>query len=309
MRINFINISIIWIIAVTIISAQEKEFPKLTNPYLGQEPPGRTPEIFAPGIVSREDRYELMSAFSPNGKEFCFTVTKRKWSDFKVWCTKYELKQWSEFKLLPLSLSMSGFGPVYSPSGDSLYFSSPDWYTTPTNIFYCVRTKTSWGKPFKFNVSVNSDYNEWQFSMAKDKTIVFTSNRPGGKGDYDLYISEMGINKYKDPVNLENLNSEEDEYSVFIAPGKDYIIFSSQRKDGYGWDDLFISFRTKDESWTDPINFGPTINTEHAEFAPHISPDGEYLFFSKWDINSDWSDIYWVDAKIVEELKPDGLIK
>lgn len=54
-------------------SAQE-EFPVLTGPYLGQEPPGMTPEIFAPGIISTSDG-EGCHGFMKNGEMFIFKRT------------------------------------------------------------------------------------------------------------------------------------------------------------------------------------------------------------------------------------------
>lgn len=58
------------IVAVITINAHQTEFPKLTGPYMGQKPPGMTPELFAPEIISREDTREFAITFSPDGREF-----------------------------------------------------------------------------------------------------------------------------------------------------------------------------------------------------------------------------------------------
>jgi len=60
------------LVAAFAIDAQQTEFPKLSGPYLGQKPPGLTPEIFAPGIVSSIEANEYAMAFTPDGKEFYF---------------------------------------------------------------------------------------------------------------------------------------------------------------------------------------------------------------------------------------------
>ena len=60
---------------VITISAQKNDFPKLTGPYLGQKLPGKTPEIFSPGIISLKGRYELNSEFSLDGDEFYFELS------------------------------------------------------------------------------------------------------------------------------------------------------------------------------------------------------------------------------------------
>jgi Tol biopolymer transport system component len=272
--------------------------------YFGQKPPGEIPIKFAPGIISKENRYELMSAFSANGKEFCFTVTNEQWSHFEIWYSKFELNKWSAPKVIPFLPSSGAFGPVFSPDGASIFFSSANWVTHPSTIWYSTRKKSGWGGPVKLPAPVNSVADQWQFSIAKDGTLLFTSNRPGGKGGYDLYMAERVNGKYDSAVNVTALNSAKDEYSAFIAPDKSYIIFSSQRNGGYGWDDLYISFRKKDKTWSPPITLGPRINTTHAEFSTQVSPDGKYLFYSKWDVKNKWSDIYWVRIdKCIERLK------
>ena len=73
---KIIVVSLVILVFVIPVLAQEKanDFPILKGPYLGQKPPGLTPEIFAPGIISSTDDRELGSCtFSPDGKEFYFT--------------------------------------------------------------------------------------------------------------------------------------------------------------------------------------------------------------------------------------------
>jgi len=95
---------------------------------------------------------------------------------------------------------------------------------------------------------------------------------------------------------------------------------------GYEDSDLYISFRKNDGSWTQTKNMGDKINSNEIEYCPYVSPDGKYLFFTSYrrperafpkglvsyeDIikmynspQNGFGDIYWVDAKIIEELKP-----
>ena len=66
---------LISMILMIIVFAQQDDFPVLRGAYIGQEPPGMTPEIFAPGIVSTVQG-EFNSAFSPDGREFYFSVNE-----------------------------------------------------------------------------------------------------------------------------------------------------------------------------------------------------------------------------------------
>ena len=78
MKIKSILVAIVLIISFVGCNAQNEKnkanFPELKGPYLGQKPPGMTPEIFAPGIISNPDIKEFSITFSPNGEELFFTV-------------------------------------------------------------------------------------------------------------------------------------------------------------------------------------------------------------------------------------------
>jgi Tol biopolymer transport system component len=100
------------------------------------------------------------------------------------------------------------------------------------------------------------------------------------------------------------VNTENSESHPFIAPDESYIIFDSSRPGGIGKGDLFICFRLANGSWSRAFN-DTLLNTVESDWCPTVSPDGKYLFFTRNSTGN--GDIYWVDAKIIEELKPDKL--
>ena len=307
-----------FLILVISISSQSCQAQEIKINYFWQKPPADSPQKFAPGIISKEGRYELMSAYAFDGREFCFTVTNEQWSHFEIWHTLFKDGKWTEPAIMHFSVNRDALGPAFSPDGKTLYFTAGNWVTHPSTIWYSQRPlnalspnpQSSYsGDPVKLDSSINSGTDQWQSSIARNGTFVFSSKRPGGAGNYDLYIAEPGPQGTRKVSNLHELNSPADEYSSFIAPDKSYIIFSSQRKGGYGWDDLYISFQKKDHTWTTPLNLGPGINTIHAEFSPQVTPDGKYLFYSKWDAGNKWSHIYWVRIdKTIARLKRQALI-
>lgn len=88
-----------------------------------------------------------------------------------------------------------------------------------------------------------------------------------------------------------------------IAPDESYLIYDSQ-KEGSEWNSdecLFICFRKEDGTWSQSIDLSDILNLSGGENLATVSPDGNYLFFCNR------GDIYWVSAKIIEELKPEGL--
>ena len=85
------------------------------------------------------------------------------------------------------------------------------------------------------------------------------------------------------------------------------VFCSRDRKDSYGGSDLYISFRNKNGTWTKAKNMGKDINSGGGMICPSISPDGKYIFFNT-TLNGK-NGIYWVSAKIIEDLKPEELRK
>lgn len=95
---------------------------------------------------------------------------------------------------------------------------------------------------------------------------------------------------------------------MFLSSDEDYLIIACHHHpENIGGDlnDLYITFRRNDGTWTEAINMGNGINTPHGENCPQVSPDGNYFFFNRYDPDSETGNMYWVNAKIIEELKPD----
>jgi Tol biopolymer transport system component len=92
-------------------------------------------------------------------------------------------------------------------------------------------------------------------------------------------------------------------WTPFVAPDESYLVFSSNRSgslDEYG--DIYICFRNTDQSWSEAISLGETINTSQQERFPAISPDGKYLFFTRWTPDYD-EDVFWVSTKVINDIK------
>ena len=139
--------------------------------------------------------------------------------------------------------------------------------------------------------------------MSNSGTLYFNSDRPGGLGKRDIYQTKYLNGSFSDPQHVGYpISSEYDEGDVFIASDESYIIFTSrERPDSFGSGDLYICFKSENNSWSEPINMGNNINSKDYDYCPIVNVDGKYFFFSKH------GDIYWIDAKIIYELKPEEL--
>lgn len=278
--------------------------------YFGQNTPGFTPVVFAPGIVSQSNRFEYCLTFSPGLDECVFGLTNAGWSSFNLLYTKMESDStWIDPVPAPFQGNGDGTDPFYSPDGNAIYFVSSRPAYPPTNLWRSSREGAGWSAPAKLDPPVNSTSNEWGGALTSAGTLYFCSGRPGGFGNPDVY---RAVTSPGGEVTVENLgaavNGPQLEGSVFAARDGSYIIFESQRPGGYGQSDLYISY---DENgvWTVPRNLGPAINTSQIEDCPFISPDGRYLFFNRRraPYTTEPSDIWWVDARAALDPSQSGV--
>jgi Tol biopolymer transport system component len=310
--------------------AHANKMPVLSGPYLGQEPPGMTPVLFSPGIVST-GMDELNAVFLPGGKELFYSVTsgRMKWALVTM---REESGRWTPPEVAPFSGVYGDVDPCVSPDGKRLYFCSnrprsgegdaEDNY----DIWYVEKTGDGWSAAVNIGPPVNSDSNEFYPSFTGDGTIYFQSWRQGGIGETDIYRSRLTDGRYVEVECLpEPVNSAGFEGDAFIAPDESYIIVSTYREnDNHGSSDLYISFRDTAGGWSELINMGPEINSPGGENCQILSPCGKYLFFtsrrSRDDLQTPLTykdlqeirnsplngggDIFWVDARIIERFRP-----
>jgi len=315
--------------AVILISAQQTDSPMLSGPYLGQKPPGMTPEIFAPGIIST-NMNEAKIAISPDGNEIFYRVMNYNHSFYAIVFMKQENGVWSKAEVAPFSGKYHDGEPFFSVDGKQLFFNSNrplagQKEPKDNDIWVVERTGSGWSAPANLGPLINSEKSDVNPALSQNRTLYFASNRDGGKGGNDIYMSKILNGKYTQPENLgDAINTAYTESGPYIAPDENYIIFN--RYGGDTGSGLHISFRKKDGSWCQAINMGKTINTENAGSHGFVSPDSQYLFFTSernpyfpcpdhpltYDeivnifnspLNGSYN-IHWISAKIIEELRP-----
>jgi ankyrin repeat protein len=276
----------------------------LSGPYLGQPLPGEMPQVFARGIVSTDDQQHGAPTFSPDGNEV-FWQTNRLDSE-KKWHVSVMTARRVGDRWTPPEVSPYGGGPVFSPDGQRLYFDSKGEGDDP---YYLEKQGDRWGEN-KY-VRIVSRFPELKFaynvSIARSGTLYFLGHA-GGLGlwnDYGLYRAELINGEYTKPELLPpSVNPPGAlNWTPFVAPDESYLIFCSRRmipKDDYG--DLYVCFRQPDGTWSDRVSLGAPINSKVLERFPTVSPDGKYLFFTRWTPEHD-EDVFWVSAEIVEQVK------
>ena len=285
-------------------SEDSQAFPVLKGDYLGQAPPGLVPEVFAPGVVSTAEN-ELNAVFSSDGQEFYFSV-RRPTGEDAIKVMRRENGQWTRPEIVSFSGVHRDVDPTLAPAGDRLFFlSNRPWEgSAPWDIWMTVKTGGGpWSEPENLGPPVNTLANEIYPGVSEDGTLYFASDREGGNGGSDIYVSRLEDGRYADVQNIGGpINTEFDEVDVFIAPDESYMIFLSfGRPDGYGDGDLYISFREEDSTWSEARNMGDEINSPGLDYCPSVSPDGRFFFFTRVEMEN--GDVFWVDAAIFDQFR------
>lgn len=252
--------------------------------------------LFERGIVNTEaDEYGPV--FVPNGKTLYFTKRTNRDGNESIFCTEFRDGAWMQPTVASFSGRYYDKEPFITPDGSRLLFAStrpeePGGSDTAFDLYIVEQEGQGWGEPRRLSSLVNSnDYDNYP-AVAGSGNLYFGSRRRGGLGRGDLYVSHRIDGEYQAAENLGPLvNSPATDADPYIAPDESFIIFSSTRDGGYGSGDLFLSYR-RGRSWTEPQNLGHLVNTPEFEYAPLVTPDGKYLFFSRG-----WGEIYFIELR------------
>ena len=289
---------------------KQNEFPILKGPYLGQNPPGKIPEIFAPGIVCTE-KNEGYLVFLDHGRVLVFDRWLQQDEESNPYLVmEMRDKGWTEPR--PSLHPQNPYDPELpiTPDERTLFFAlnravggtgEPE---TGWDIWMTKWRNHEFSNIRRLESPVSSVKRDAWASLAENGNLYFMSNRDGSYGRWDIYRAEYKEGQY---VNVQNIgfpiNSEVSEADPAVAPDESYLLFCSQRPGGFGKLDLYITFRKQDGTWSTPQNMGPGINTPYSDEKPYVTRDGKYLFFSNDAAGN--LEIYWVDAKIIQKYRPE----
>ncbi|MFZ7132864.1 MAG: hypothetical protein ACOWWR_10940 [Eubacteriales bacterium] len=270
--------------------------------YFGQTNLDTIPVIFAPELISIEGRLEHGLSFSPDSRELAFGILNKDDFSGKIYYSKKVDDNWTEPIVFEPLKNESVYLPYFSPDGKSILYaqSRPDTNNVFTDIWILKKNNGYWIQPEKMDSPISTLTRESSACMTLDNTIYFSSNRDGN-GLADLYFSPIENGEYLDAERIDSICTVRDEESIFVAPDKNYIIFSRYATNENG-PDLFISYQDSKRNWTKPCLLDSTINTSNWERRPFVSIDNKFLFFTRMTFNQTGiaeSDIYWVSTQKV----------
>ncbi|MCK9613298.1 MAG: OmpA family protein [Bacteroidales bacterium] len=179
--------------------------------------------------------------------------------------------------------------PLNGPKHDATVGLAPDGQTLLTykgenggDIYESRLKGNAWTKPEKLGGNINTAYHESSATISYDgKTLYFVSDRPGGYGLHDIYMSKKDKKgRWGEPENLGlMINTSYDDEGVFIHPDGKTLYFSSEGHKTMGGLDIFKS-TFEDGKWSEPENLGYPINTPDDDVFFSISASGVHGYYS-----------------------------
>ncbi|MEI6613385.1 MAG: hypothetical protein WCL37_00675 [Chrysiogenales bacterium] len=281
------------------------DMPRLTGPYLGQKLPGMTAEVFAPGVVSTDSLEHSKISFAQDGSAFFWAAQPSLSTNIfqqRIWFVEKNAGVWSkpaELNIPQVALAT----PTLSLDGKELFYTGSENSSTEdlnqrVKEFFVLDLASKKIENISRQFPALRDC--WSFSMAGNGDIYFDHS---GKNAWEISVLRKQNGKYMPPEKLPaEINDGSQNIHPFISPDGKYLLFSSSRPGGYGSADLYASFKDKNGQWTIVKNLGNAINSDWRERFPSVANDGQYLFFTRR--NDESNDFFWVDAKIIEALKP-----
>ncbi len=282
----------------------------LRGPYLGQKLPGKKAELFAPKMISPLKKRHSKISVSPDGNSFYWSY----YVDLKIKLRKIAFHyrnngNWGPESIAEFQSKYGSDSPCFWGNDKIIFHAKRKITEDSTDLiddFWLVEKKHDrWGdaKPLGL-YRFGKIHKMPMLTVADNGNIYFNGKFEKGAYKLGIYVSYYKNNQYTQPVLLpEQINSKYLDWCPFIARDESYLIFASSRHGKKDWgSDLYISFKEKKGRWLEPVNMGDQINTKREERFSSVTADGEIMIFMR-GINEK-AEYFWIDAKIIEELKP-----
>jgi outer membrane protein OmpA-like peptidoglycan-associated protein len=181
--------------------------------------------------------------------------------------------------------------PVVSPDGKRLYFTRwkhPEnlgdnknqdiWYTQ-------LDEKKQWEKAKLFPSPINNEENNAICGISPNGKMILLNNVYGKDGHMEKgvslsYLLRNGEWSFPKQIRIQNFKNKSEYSEYTIAPDGKTLLMTTETKDSYGGKDIYVSFLKPDDTWTEPKNIGPVVNSGESESTPFIAPDGQTMYFS-----------------------------
>lgn len=251
------------------------------------------------GELFNDDKAEYYPIISADGKSFAYMVTLKFYN--AVMFSRLINGTWSGPVNITSDLQTDGdfYISCLSSDGKQLYLSKDDNYNS--DIYVSSFDGAVWSKIVKLDKNINTKYWESHgFISDNGNQIIFASDRPGGFGGLDLYMSTKTKGTWGPAINLgPEINTPFNEDRPFLINNGKTIFFASQGHENIGGYDLFRTELQSNGLWNTPKNLGYPINTpdDNTFFMP--VGDGKSGYYSLFKESGGFGkeDIYKITFK------------
>lgn len=211
-----------------------------------------------------------------------------------IYMSTKEDGQWGEPQSIGSSINTKGHDASIGLSADAqelLIYK----HEGAGDIYYSNLNGSNWSAPKKMSGNVNTPQS-WEPSAsisADERILFFSSDRPGGYGGRDIYVTQkMANNEWELPRNLgPKINTVYDEDAPFIHADGTTLYFSSKGHNSMGGFDIFtVQYNPKNDTLTGAINIGYPINTAADDIFFVWSADGSRAYFSSMRANENYGE-------------------
>ncbi len=264
--------------------------PSHAAPYLGQRPPGETPRVFAPGLVSTGNIHSRL-VISADGREMFWNTVDTTTFTTRLMSVRETGGRWTEPQAPSFAREGSTQSPMFSPDGKRLYFrvnAEKGWATT-----FVEKLASGWSDPRHDGAPLDCSSSFTRSGRAYLSSVMTT--KVWNTGIFSARLSKdgySGITPLDSTINVPGAI----DYTPYVSPDESFLLFSSNRPSVGEREDMhvFVSFRGARGTWSAPRR----VFDIPGRF-PSLSPDGRFLFFCGDDGN-----FYWADATIIDALRP-----
>ena len=247
-----------------------------------------TPINMGSTINSKEQEYS--PAFAIDEKTIYITKRMGNLSDIRpnedLYYAELKDSSWEKVKNIgpPINTSENEGAFSISSDGNYIFFTSCSRLggKGQCDIWITSKNNNRWSEPKNIQAPINTKYWESQPSISSDgRLLYFTSDRPGGYGGTDIWVSEFSSSGWSEPKNLgPSINTSKDEQFPFIHSDNSTLYFSSNGHPGLGKSDLYLSKKVENFKWGEPINLGYPINSRGQDWNLVVARDGKTAYFS-----------------------------
>ncbi len=263
---------------------------------------------------------ELHPLIAPDGKVLYFVRVSHPSNNFgkdgstDVWYSDFLNGNWMVARKMPNTINKDKYNDMFSisPDGNSALIRGTYVNGRKENeagLSVCKKKGVTWQQPEKLDIPKLDNMCKGQFLTAfmanSQKVIILAfSEKKNGKEDNLYYAIKDKAGKWSKPESLgPDINTGDSETTPFLASDNSTLYFSSNRKNGEGGFDIWVSKRKGKgwESWSKPLNMGTEVNSALDDMHYSIEASGEYAYLCSKNKAVGKSDLFRIRLK--EEAK------